>query len=75
MRVVPGAVGRNALAIGIAKDKPEAAAYVKAFTEAAVKAGFVAKSIEKAGVRGAVPPADVMPSLARARPAIPAAAI
>jgi hypothetical protein len=29
---------------------------VKAFTEAAVKAGFVAKSIEKAGVRGAAPP-------------------
>ncbi len=56
MRVVPGAIGRNALAIGSAKDKPAAAAYVKAFTEAAVKSGFVAKSIEKAGVRGAAPP-------------------
>jgi polar amino acid transport system substrate-binding protein len=56
MRVVPGAVGRNALAIGSVKDKPEAAAYVKAFTEVAVKSGFVARSIEKAGVRGAAPP-------------------
>ena len=56
-RVVPGAIGRNALAIGSAKDKPAAAAYVKAFTETAVKSGFVAKSIEKAGVRGAAPPA------------------
>jgi polar amino acid transport system substrate-binding protein len=56
LRIVPGAVGRNALAIGSVKDKPAAAAYVKAFTEAAVKSGFVAKSIEKAGVRGAAPP-------------------
>jgi polar amino acid transport system substrate-binding protein len=56
MRVVPGVVGRNALAIGSVKDKAEAAAYVKAFTEAAVKSGFVAKSIEKAGVRSAAPP-------------------
>ncbi len=56
MRVVPGAVGRNALAIGSVKDKAEAAAYVKAFTAAVVKSGFVAKSIEKAGVRGAAPP-------------------
>ena len=44
MRVVPGVVGRNALAIGSAKNKAAAAAYVKAFTEAAVKSGFVAKS-------------------------------
>ena len=57
MRLVPGAVGRNALAIGSAKDKPMAAAYVKAFTETVVKSGFVAKSIEKAAVRGAAPPA------------------
>ena len=56
MRVVPGVVGRNALAIGSAKNKAAAAAYVKAFTAAAVKSGFVAKSIEKAGVRGAAPP-------------------
>jgi polar amino acid transport system substrate-binding protein len=55
-RLVPGAIGRNALAIGSAKDKPAAAAYVKAFTETVVKSGFVAKSIEKAGVRGAAPP-------------------
>lgn len=56
MRVVPGAIGRNALAIGSTKDKAAAAAYVKEFTEAAVKSGFIAKSIEKAGVRGAAPP-------------------
>ena len=29
----------------------------KAFTETAIKSGFVAKSIAKAGVRGAAPPA------------------
>ena len=46
------------MAIGSAKDKPAAAAYVKAFTESrGQKSGFVAKSIEKAGVRGAVAPA------------------
>jgi|SRR5215204_1918405 len=56
MRVVPGAIGRNALAIGSTKDKAAAVAYVKEFTEAAVKSGFIAKSIEKAGVRGAAPP-------------------
>jgi polar amino acid transport system substrate-binding protein len=54
-RMVPGVIGRNALAIGYGKDKPAAAAYVKAFTEAMIKSGFVAKSIEKANVRGAVP--------------------
>jgi polar amino acid transport system substrate-binding protein len=56
-RIVPGVIGRNALAIGYGKDKPAAAAYVKAFTETAIKSGLVAKSIEKAGVRGAAPPA------------------
>jgi polar amino acid transport system substrate-binding protein len=47
-RIVPGAIGRNALAIGYGKDKP---------AETATKSGLVAKSIEKAGVRGAAPPA------------------
>ena len=56
LRVVPGAIGHNALAIGSTKNKPESAAYVKAFTTAVVKSGFVARSIEKAGVRGAAPP-------------------
>ena len=56
MRIVPGADGHNALAIGYAKERPAAAAYVKAFTETAIKSGFVAKSIEKADVRGAAPP-------------------
>jgi polar amino acid transport system substrate-binding protein len=55
--LVPGAVGHNALAIGTAKEKPAAAAFAKAFTETAIKSGLVAKSIEKAGVRGAAPPA------------------
>jgi len=55
-RVVPGAVGHNSLAIGYGKDKPAATAYVKAFTETAIKSGLVAKSIEKASVRGAAPP-------------------
>jgi len=54
-RLVPGVIGRNALAIGTGKDKPAAAAYVKAFTAAVIQSGFVAKSIEKAAVRGAVP--------------------
>ena len=56
-RLVPGAIGHNALAIGAAKEKPAAAAFAKAFTETAIKSGFVAKSIAKAGVRGAAPPA------------------
>jgi polar amino acid transport system substrate-binding protein len=55
-RVVPGALGRNDMAIGTLKEKPAAAAYVKAFTEASIKSGFVAKSIERAGVQGAVTP-------------------
>lgn len=54
-RVVPGALGRNDMAIGFAKGKAAAAAYVKDFTAAAIKSGFVAKSIEKAQVQGAVP--------------------
>ena len=56
-RLVPGAIGHNALSIGTAKGKSAAAAYAKAFTETAVKSGLVAKSIAKAGVRGAAPPA------------------
>jgi polar amino acid transport system substrate-binding protein len=56
-RIVPGAIGHNALAIGTTKDKSAAAAYAKAFTETAIKSGLVAKSISKAGVRGAAPPA------------------
>ncbi len=55
-RIIPGAYGRNAMAIGYAKDKPAAAAFVKAFTEAAVKSGLVTRSIAKAGVHGAVAP-------------------
>lgn len=55
-RVVPGAVGRNAMAIGYLKERPAAAAYVKVFTETAVKSGFVTRSIEKARVRRAVMP-------------------
>ena len=57
MRIVPGAIGHNVLAIGSTKDKAAAAAFVKAFTESVVRSGFVAKSIQKAGVRGAAPPA------------------
>ena len=55
-RIVPGAYGRNAMAIGYTKDKPAAAAFVKAFTEAAQKSGFVTKSIQKSGIHGAVVP-------------------
>jgi polar amino acid transport system substrate-binding protein len=55
-RIVPGHYGRNALAIGYAKERPAAAAFIKEFTAAAIKSGFVAKSIERAGVRGAVAP-------------------
>lgn len=55
-RVVPGALGRNAMAIGYLKERPAAAAYVAAFTHAAVKSGFVTKAIERAGVHGAVAP-------------------
>ena len=55
-RLVPGALGRNAMAIGYLKERPAAAAYVKAFTEAAIKSGLVTKAIERAGVQGAVTP-------------------
>jgi polar amino acid transport system substrate-binding protein len=55
-RIVPGAYGRNAMAIGYTKDKLAAAAFVKAFTEEALKSGFVTKSIEKSGIHGAVVP-------------------
>jgi polar amino acid transport system substrate-binding protein len=55
-RVVPGALGRNAMAIGTVKERPAATAYVQTFTGAAIKSGFVAKSIDKAGVRGAATP-------------------
>jgi hypothetical protein len=55
-RVVPGALGRNDMAIGFAKGKAAAAAYVKDFTAAAIKSGFVAKAIEKAQVQGAITP-------------------
>ena len=56
-QIMAGAYGRNAMAIGYAKNKPNAAAFVKAFTAAVVKSGLVAKSIERAGIHGAVPPA------------------
>jgi polar amino acid transport system substrate-binding protein len=55
-RVLAGGFGRNAMAIGYGKDKPAAAAYVKAFTEASIKSGFVTRSIAKAGVHGAAAP-------------------
>jgi polar amino acid transport system substrate-binding protein len=55
-RVVPGALGRNDMAIGFAKGKAAAGAYVKDFTAAAIKSGFVARAIERAGVQGAVTP-------------------
>jgi len=54
-RMVPGVIGRNALAIGYGKGRAAAAAYVKAFTASAIQSGFIAKSIEKSSVRGAVP--------------------
>ncbi len=56
-RVVAGALGRNAMAIGYLKERPAAAAYVKSFTEAMIKSGFMTKSIERSGVQGAVTPA------------------
>jgi polar amino acid transport system substrate-binding protein len=53
-RILPGNYGSNALAIGYAKDRPAAAAFVKAFTQEAIASGFVTRAIERAGVRGAV---------------------
>jgi polar amino acid transport system substrate-binding protein len=55
-RIVPGNYGSNALAIGYAKDRPLTAAWVKAFTAAAIASGVVTKAIEQAGVRGAASP-------------------
>jgi polar amino acid transport system substrate-binding protein len=53
-RIIPGYYGRNAMAIGYPKDRPAAANFVRAFTQASIKSGFVTRSIEKAGVHGAV---------------------
>jgi len=55
-RIVPGHYGRNGLAIGYGKERPAAAAFVAAFTAAAIQSGFVTKAIERAGVRGAAAP-------------------
>ena len=55
-RLIPGAIGRNDMAIGIAKERPAAVAFVKDFTAVMVKSGFITKAIERAGVRGAVAP-------------------
>jgi polar amino acid transport system substrate-binding protein len=55
-RIVPGNYGSNALAIGYAKGRPAAAAYVKAFTESAIASGLVTRSIAQAGVHGAIAP-------------------
>jgi polar amino acid transport system substrate-binding protein len=55
-RIISGSYGRNAMAIGYVKDKPAAAAFVRAFTETATKSGFVTKSIERSGIHGAVVP-------------------
>ena len=55
-RIIPGNYGSNALAIGYAKERPVTAAFVKQFTASAIKSGFVTRSIEKAGVRGAAAP-------------------
>jgi polar amino acid transport system substrate-binding protein len=55
-RVIPGALGRNDMAIGYVKERPAAAAYAKAFTAASIKSGLVTKAIERAGVQGASAP-------------------
>src|SRR5258708_2986232 len=55
-RIVPGAIGRNALAVGYGKDKPAAAAFAKAFTDTAIKSGLVAKSIPKTRLPRPPPP-------------------
>lgn len=55
-RIVPDAYGRNAMAIGYAKDKPDLAWFVGMFTKGAVQAGFVKTLIEKSGIHGAVAP-------------------
>jgi polar amino acid transport system substrate-binding protein len=56
-RVIPGRYGVNDMAIGFAKERPAGAAFLKRFTEEAARSGFVTKAIERAGVRGAAPPA------------------
>jgi len=55
-RIIAGAYGRNAMAMGYAKDKPAAAAFVKMFTDAAIKLNIVKPAITKAGIHGAVLP-------------------
>jgi ABC-type amino acid transport substrate-binding protein len=55
-RILPGNFGSNALAIGYAKERLAAAAFVRAFTAQAIASGFVTRAIAKAGVNGAVAP-------------------
>jgi len=55
-RLLSDFFARNALAIGYAKERPQTAAYVRAFTETVVASGYVAMSIGKNGIIGAVAP-------------------
>lgn len=55
-RIIPGNYGNNALAIGYAKERSHAAAYVRAFTQDVIKSGFVTAAIGRAGVQGAAAP-------------------
>jgi polar amino acid transport system substrate-binding protein len=55
-RVIAGRYGANDMAIGSAKERPAAAAFLRQFTETAIKSGFVTRAIERAAVRGALAP-------------------
>ena len=56
-RIVDGSFGRNNLAIGFPKGRPQAASLLRDFMSGVVTSGFVQRSIDKARVAGAVVPA------------------
>lgn len=54
-RVLPGAYGRESLAIGIPKGREQALPWLRQFVAAAKTNGQVARAVERAGLRGTTP--------------------
>jgi polar amino acid transport system substrate-binding protein len=55
-RILAESLGRNAMAIGYPKDRPAATVFMKQFIDTVISLGTVKRSIERAGIKGAVVP-------------------
>jgi polar amino acid transport system substrate-binding protein len=66
-RVLEGRFMAIQQAVGIPKDREEAARYLREFIDDVKASGFVARAIDKAGVRGVSVPPRVTPSPAKPR--------